>query len=716
MLLWWLLLACSSEEAASPVDLLSRVDPFIGTGGAGFSQGSASPAASAPGGMVKVGPDTSGESSRMGFAHCSGYWYEDAYAVAFSHTRLHGTGVSEGGAIGFSPTTAPSVDWKVYRNQVDKSSEVASPGYYSVDLPGVATVELAASTRAAHHRYLFEGDEKWLTLDLGHTAADHDVLESWMELGTSEITGFVRMGGPFSRGYGGQPTWFVARFSTPWSEVGLWEEEQVSLATVRVEGRAVAATLRFDTDVEVRVGISAVDLEGARANLEAEIPGWDFAGVVARTEALWADALSAFEVIGGTVAEQRMFASALYHALLMPTNFTDVDGRYRGLDQAVHRAEGWTYYTDFSLWDTYRTLHPLMILAFPEIASDHARSLADMGIRRGELPIWPQGIGETYIMIGNAAEVVLAETAGKGVGGFDERRAFATAHAQATLPGATGAREDLSALLEHGFLPSDLAGGSVAKTLEYAIDDAALSMWAERLGYADLAESYAARARSYAHVFDAETGFMRPRRSDGTFDSLEETEWSDAYVEGNAWQYTFLVPQDAMGLADLFGGPEQLAEKLDEFFAMSERWVPDYAPAPYYWHGNEPDIHAAFLYGAIGQPEQTEKWARWVRETHYTDGPDGLAGNDDGGTLSSWYVFAALGLYPLNGTLDYVVSTPLFDSVRLRTSATTWLEVTGEGAGHGVESVHLDGEEWTSSVISHDRLVGASRLHTVRSR
>ncbi len=200
MLSWWLLLACSPEEAPSPVDLLSRVDPFIGTGGAGFSQGSASPAASAPGGMVKVGPDTSGESSRMGFAHCSGYWYEDAYAVAFSHTRLHGTGVSEGGAIGFSPTTAPSVDWKVYRNRLDKSSEVASPGFYAVDLPGVATVELAASTRAAHHRYLFEGNERWLTLDLGHTAADHDVLESWMELGSSEITGFVNMGGPFSGG------------------------------------------------------------------------------------------------------------------------------------------------------------------------------------------------------------------------------------------------------------------------------------------------------------------------------------------------------------------------------------------------------------------------------------------------------------------------------------------------------------------------------------
>ena len=716
MLVWWLLLACSPEETPGAVDLLSRVDPFIGTGGAGFSQGSASPAASAPGGMVKVGPDTSGESSPLGIAHCSGYWYEDPYAVAFSHTRLHGTGASDGGAIGFSPTTAPSVDWKVYRNLMDKSSEVASPGFYSVDLPGVATVELGASTRAAHHRYSFEGEERWLTLDLGHTAADHDVLESWMELGASEITGFVRMAGSLSGGYGGQPTWFVAQFSTPWTEAGLWVEEEATEALVRVEGRAVAATLSFEGDVEVRVGISAVDLEGARNNLEEEIPAWDFDQVVSRTEGRWAEALSAFEVVGGTLPEQRMFASALYHALLMPTNFTDVDGRYRGLDQEVHTAKGWTYYTDFSLWDTYRTLHPLMILAFPEIASDHARSLADMGIRRGELPVWPQGVGETYVMIGNAAEVVLAESAGKGVTGFDERRAFATAHAQATLPGATGARDDLTALLEHGYVPSDLGGGSVAKTLEYAIDDASLSMWAERLGHEELAESYAVRARAYAHVFDAETGFMRPRRSDGTFDPLVETDWSDAYVEGNAWQYTFLVPHDAGGLADLFGGPDLLAEKLDAFFSLSERWVPDYAPAPYYWHGNEPDLHAAFLYGATGLPEQTGRWARWVRETHYTDGPDGLAGNDDGGTLSSWYVFAALGLYPLNGTLDYVVSAPLFDSVRLTTSENSWLTITGEGEGSLSERVLLDGEEWTVPVVSHDQLVHSSRLHTVRSK
>jgi predicted alpha-1,2-mannosidase len=349
----------------------------------------------------------------------------------------------------------------------------------------------------------------------------------------------------------------------------------------------------------------------------------------------------------------------------MPTLFTDVDGRYRGADDAIHQANGWTYYTDFSLWDTYRTLHPLVQLIWPELGLDYARSLVDMAEKRGGFPTWPQGVGDSGSMLGNAAELVVAETFAKGIEDFDAESAFELADRQGSDPTSSRARDDLAVYLDYGYVPSDLAGESVAKTLEYAIDDTAMALFAEALGKKEQVDRYTQRAAQTRQVFDSETGFHRGKLASGEWDDLQEFGWGDHYTEGNAWQYAWLVPHDAKGLATSFGGSEALFEKLDTFMDRGTDDVPDFVPPDYYWHGNEPDLHAAFLYAQLGRPTATQKWVRWIQENRYDTAPAGYSGNDDGGTLAAWYVFSAMGLYPLNGTDRYVLFQPLFEAIRI---------------------------------------------------
>ncbi|HJN74562.1 MAG TPA: GH92 family glycosyl hydrolase [Myxococcota bacterium] len=693
----FLLLACTPDPW-QPVDLAEHANVFIGTGGLGFGYGGLSPAASAPDGLVKVGPDTSVDGARPSFNHSAGYNFPDTHLEGFSHYRLPGIGVSDGGAVRVVMSDSSSFDANDLRAPLSHEDEEAWPGFYRVEIPE-GLVELTATPRAAHHRYQWHDEERWLIVDLSAGSAS-DISEhvASIEADAAGFSGEIEFRGNVTSNEDDHlPLFTVGRFSVPAAEVV-------------AEGDKAA--FRFDADVELQVGLSAVDLDGARNNLEVELPSWDFAATVEQAWRSWDEALGNVRIAGGTEEEQVLFSSALMHTRMMPTLFTDIDGRYRGLDLEVHEADGWTYYTDFSLWDTYRTLHPWVILAWPELAADHAHSLADMGAKRGFIPRWPAGVIESGSMVGHSADIVLGESMRKGVTDWPAEEAFEVAWTTATDPEAERSRGEY--YLDHGWIPHDLEHGGVSKTQEYAIDDAGLAMWAAELGRADEARMLFSRSASYQNVFNPETGWMQGRNSDGSWVEMEMEGWPDPYVEGNPYQYAFLAPHDVEGLAELYGGPAELRARLSEIFELSADEEDTFAPDPYYWHGNEPDLHYAFLFAALGDPSQTQRWVKWILETRYSAGPGGLDGNDDGGTLSAWYCFATLGLYPLNGTDDYVLTTPRFEvAVIDRPGGALTIEAHGEG--DYTAAVLLDGEPLQSAIISHGRLTGERHLLFLRS-
>ncbi|MCK6514740.1 GH92 family glycosyl hydrolase [Myxococcota bacterium] len=718
MILLFVSFACGEPEVApepkTPVDLVSLVRPHMGSGGLGYGYGGLTPAAETPNGFVKVGPDTRTGSSRLSFNHSAGYCYDDTHIQAFSHTRLPGIGVSDGGAVGFMLSDIETIDPDAYQRPFSHDDEVARPGYYAVTLPGLGAVELAATPRAAAHRWTWEGESRWLTLDLGHTtSSSHGVYDTWIALHDDQqtITGFVEIEGSLSsRGGRGLPVWFVAKLSAPWVESQAWLDGAPAEDPSAAAGARAAATLRFDVpEVQVRIGLSAVDLAGAEANLAAELPDFDLPGAATAAEALWREAFAPFTVTGGSEADQILFATALYNTRRMPTLFSDVDGRYRGVDDTIHDADGFLYYTDFSLWDTYRTLHPLVILAWPDLARDFARSLSQMGIANGYLPRWPAGAVESGTMVGTPAEIVLAETALKGISGFGEAEIWPIAAARALDPDSPFAREGLRSTQTLGYIPYEERGASVSILLEHATSDHAMSLWATSLGLNKEAETLMAQSKVYDAVFDAESQFVRGRLADGAWAPLEDEVWGEAFSEGNAWQYTWMLPQDPAALAAAFGGEAAAVTKLNELFELSEGEADTIGPDVYYWHGNEPDLCFAPLFTLLGEPELSQDWVRWIQDNKYSSEHDGLDGNDDGGTLSAWWLFTAMGLYPLNGTVDYVLLTPRFDEVRIQREGLD-LTLTATGEGHRIDGVSLDGVAVEGLVVSHEQLTGGSEL------
>ena len=682
-----LLLACTAASWQAE-DLLPEVRPLVGTGGLGFGYGGLSPAATAPNGLVKVGPDTSDQGLNLGFNHSAGYFWGDPHIEGFSHHRLPGIGVGDGGALGFMPLATLDQG----RAAFDHADEVSRAGYYFVDLPDRATVELTATTHAAHHRYDWHAGEGWLRIDLDHTGtSDATVRDRELHVDGDTLNGFIHYGGGLTGRGHGLKLYFHAEFSQ--------EPDQ----TAPLDG---GIHLHFDGPIEAKVGLSTVSVEGAKANLLAEIPNWGVHGTLRATETAWEAAFEDVRVAGGTLEQRRLFATALYHARMMPTLYSDIDGRYVGMDLELH--DDGPFYSDYSMWDTYRTLHPWVLLAWPELGDELAYSLAAMGEQLGYLPRWPAGQVESGSMIGDNATIVLGESAMKGVTNWPMEQALELSLAQATDPARQGPRNDLQLYLDYGYIPADLADGSVAKTLEHGVDDAALGGWLEVMGRDGA--PFIERARGYQHVYNPDSGFVQGRNSDGSWIELDVDVWPEVYVEGNHWQYSWLAPHDLAGMADLAGRDAWL-DLLDECFTLSEQaWDPkNFAPDPYYWHGNEPDLHYAYVFAALGRPAATQRWVAWVRETHYALTPGGLDGNDDGGTMSAWYLFSSIGLYPLNGTDLYVINTPVFDVVELPN-----LTIHAQGDGDYIRGVTLNGEALDSAVISHGELMGGE-LHILRS-
>lgn len=703
--------ACSVGKRS---DVTVYVDPFIGTGGHGHTF----PGAQTPFGMVQASPDT----RLSGWDGCSGYHHSDSFIYGFSHTHLSGTGCSDYGDVLLMPTVgaarlasgAAAGSGGGYRSRFERAREKASPGYYAVRLEnGGVDVELTATPRTAFHRYRFPAsDSANVIVDLAHR---DQVIESYVKIaGGAEIEGYRR-----SRAWAAdQHVYFVARFSKPFLAHGIAVDDTLRPNLNEAFGKNLQCFVRFATGageaVLVKVGISAVDIDGARKNLDAEAPLWNFDAVRAAAAASWNEALGRIRVKGGTAAQRTVFYTALYHAMLAPNLFMDADGRYRGRDLAIHEAKDFTNYTVFSLWDTYRAAHPLFTILEPERTADFVRTFLAQYDQGGALPVWELAANETMCMIGYHAVSVIADAYLKGIRGFDAERAFEAMKHSAELD-----HLGLASYRALGYIPGDREGESVSKTLEYAYDDWCIARMAKALGRESDYARYLERAQHYKNLFDPATGFMRPRVNGAFVEPFDPSEVNVHFTEANSWQYSFYVPQDVEGLIALMGGPDAFAAKLDSLFAASPRTTGREQPditglIGQYAHGNEPSHHVAYLYAFAGRRWKTEERVREIMETLYGTGPAGLCGNEDCGQLSAWYVLSALGFYPVTpGRETYVIGSPIFREASIDVGGGKRFVVKANrvsGANRHIQSASLRGAPYAKGCLDHADIMAGGEL------
>jgi predicted alpha-1,2-mannosidase len=692
-------------------DLARWVDPFIGTGGHGHTF----PGPVVPFGMIQPGPDT----RLTGWDGCSGYHDTDNTLFGFSHTHLSGTGVSDYGDVLLLPATGsvrlhsgyerPPGDG--YGSRFRKETEHAEAGYYRVRLDDYGIdAELTTTTRTGWHRYTFPGsDSAHILVDLTHRDA---VLESWVRVVDENTIEGMRRSQAWATD---QPVYFVLRTSKPFT-ASLFADDRLQTER-RVAGLDVKAVLRFSTlpgeQVLVKVALSAVDSDGARRNLDADPPGWDFDATRAAARAAWNEALSRLEVDGGTDAQRTVFYTALYHTLLQPYLFQDADGRYLGMDRQVHQAVGYTRYTVFSLWDTFRAAHPLYALIERARSADFVRTFLEMYRESGRLPVWELWGNETDCMIGYHAVPVIVDAWVKGIRAFDPDLALAAMKAAAEAD-----RSGLAAYRKHGYIPADVEGESVSRTLEYGYDDFCIATFAGALGHEADRETYLRRSAAWRHLLGPD-GFLRPRANGRWVTPFDPYEVTFHFTEANAWQYRFFVPHDIAGLAERLGGHRAVEAALDALFAADSRTrgreqADITGLAGQYAHGNEPSHHMAYLYALAGAPHKTQAMVHHLVDTMYRAAPDGLAGNEDCGQMSAWLVWSALGLYPVTpGMPDYVLGTPLFEraTVRLENGRTFTIRTRRQTAGaFYVQGAALNGRPHLRATLTHDDLLAGGEL------
>lgn len=712
-----------------PVDLFSQVDPFIGTGGNYFSTGSAYPGPALPFGMIHAGPDTRGMGEPSDFSHCSGYSWEDYRISGFSLTRMHGTGMSDYGTIAIMPTdnmSSAKQDENGYAVDFQHSEEMAEPGYYRVRLENGIQVEITSSLRAAIFRFQFpKGMTPVVLFDFDHALGGGSSAggEISVEQSVGSVAGWIHNLGQLSSRFGGFRVYAEARVQPLPNTSGVWDDTGLHADTAQTAGNDIGAWFSFTaetSEILVRVGISFVDLGGAHNALEAEIPDFNFDHIREDAANNWRAALNKVELFGATKRDATVFATALYHSLLMPTLMSDIDGRYVRVDGSLGNSTQ-PRYSDFSLWDTYRTLHPWLLFTENPLNQDFAASLVGFGQEGGAIPRWPLAHGDTHCMIGDPGVIVLAESALKGVS-FSEAEAYGYALATAWTPasGPTGGRSAISSYVTYGYVPADVQKGSVSETLEYVAADLSLANWAEHQGQMQDAQTLEERAnQAWRSLYDTQSGFFWGRNTDGSrVIGSEPLYMNDLFVEGNAWQYLWMLPNNAAGLSEALGGPEAARLRLRGFFESSSTEEPFLGFRSWYWHGNEPDLIAPWLFAAWGAPEETFYWVKWIADTQYNTTPDGLAGNDDSGTLSAWYLFASSGLYPIAGTDRYLLGAPRQPRLVLhRDSGTLTIETILTPHIHPIPiRIFLDGKELDDFSIRHADLVGEHVLRFVRNQ
>ena len=684
-------LGCS-PRSADPVDY---VNPFIGTGFHGHTY----PGATTPFGMVQLSPDT-----RAGnWDACAGYHYSDTTIDGFSHTHLSGTGCADLADILFHPTTREIVihdgECVLQPYFFSHDDERASCGYYAVTLPDVNIgVELTAAPRTGVHRYTFAGKgPRRVIVDLLHTVTEEKIdLCELRRTAPYELAGMRRTQGWVPDQY----VFFAARFSEPFADVQLLGDKQ--------------AVLTFAPDVRtltIAVGLSSVSVENARMNSLAEVPELDFDAVHARAVGQWRKALG--DIV---VDEMTNFYTAQYHTKLTPNLMNDVNGEYRRHDQTVARMpEGKSYYSTFSLWDTFRAWNPLQTLVDTALVNDMIRSMLDMYDSTGELPIWPLASGETGTMIGYHAVSVIADAYLKGIRGYDADKAL-----EAMIRSSNINKKGSDYYTAQGYIPSNIKRESVSCTLEYAYDDWAIARMAQAMGRDDVFGEYARRALNYVNVFDGSICFFRGRQSDGNWSApFEEFATGRDYTEATPWHYRFFVPHDVNGLIQLFGSREAFIREMDRLFTLeSDEMQLDVSDVTglmgQYAHGNEPSHHMAYLYNYVGQPWKTQELTRRLLHEMYAPTPEGIIGNEDCGQMSAWYVFSSLGFYPVcPGSNEFALTAPQFPKAVVRLANGRTLTVTADNPRRSVyiASVTLDGKPIDRNYITYDELMQGGELH-----
>ncbi|MCQ2142461.1 MAG: GH92 family glycosyl hydrolase [Bacteroidales bacterium] len=691
--------------------LTSYVNLFVGTGFTGHTY----PGATTPFGMVAASPDT----DNTDWDHCSGYKYEDNTIMGFSQTHLSGMGTEEMGDMRLMPITGepcfepgPKTDPdRGYRSRFSHSTEVARPGYYAVTLDDYSIrAEMTASPHCAIYRFSFPENEKaGVVFDIRNGICDR-ILDYYFEKsGDRSIKGYRRTSCFLVKDHG---YYGWAEFSeTPLS----WETSD--------DGMKMYAEFKPGSTLYIKVGMSNVSDGGAKMNLDAEIPGWNFERVAKDADRLWEKALSKITVGKNESEENKsLLYTSLYHTMMSPNIITDVDGGYYGWDREIHASLD-VKYTTYSLWDTYRALHPLYNLIYQDRNVEFINSWLERYRQIGYLPILEIGISETFAMIGIHSLPVLADAIIQGIPGFDYELAYQGMKELAlndTMPHTKG----IAYLKELGYLPTELENNSVSKTMEYAYDEWCVARVAEKLGHEEDAEYFYSLARTYRNVYDPDSGFVRGRHENGNwrkpFNPFQVTSWGKQdYTEGNAWQYHFYVPQDVNTYITMNGGEEAFEKKLDDMFSIELSAdnidIPDVTgPSGQYAHGNEPSHHVAYLYNFVGKPEKTQEMVARIKREMYTLDPDGLCGNDDCGQMSAWYILSAVGFYPVTPAIGYfVIGTPTFKEMTLELSSGKNLsikapEVSPENVY--IQSMTLNGEPYSKSWISVEDIMNGGEI------
>lgn len=752
-----LLNACKPKEQTTTnnleetkQDYTQYVNPFIGTS----KMGHVFPGATAPFGMVQLSPQTNfevmfdedGKYNSETYEYCAGYQYRDSTIIGFAHTNFSGTGHSDLGDFLVMPTTGKLTleplktitGEKGFYSTFSHKKETASPGYYQVDLDSYnIKAELTASERVGFHQYTFpKSNNAHIILDMVYNVYHHDNKNVWTFIrveNDSLITGYRQTKGWAKT----KKVFFAMQFSKPFKSYGHKKYDTVKYDGFyrrfnqeenfpEIAGKDIRAYFNFNTTegekIKIKFALSPVSTAGALKNLKAEIPHWDFNKTHEATKEKWNKELSKIEVTTLTEDNKKTFYSALYHTNLSPILYEDVDGQYRGLDQNIHTSEGYTNYTIFSLWDTYRALHPLFNITQPERNNDMIKSMLahhDESVHN-MLPIWSHYANENWCMIGYHATSVIADAMAKNVGDFNYNRALKASVNTANVKYFDG----LGDYINYKYVPEDKSHSSVSKTLEYAYNDWCISQIAKQIGETKTEEEFAKRATYYKNVYDPTIGYMRPKLANGSFrDNFDPMDThGQGFIEGNAWNYGLYVPQNIENMIEMMKGKEHFSQHLDSLFTMKieDKYIEKHEDITRdgiignYVHGNEPGHHIPYLYNWTGHPEKTQERVRMIMDTMYDSSVEGLCGNDDAGQMSAWYIFSSLGFYPVTpGSPNYALGSPLVKeaTIHLQNGKTLTIKANNQSKENVyVTKVSINGKVLENNTISHKDIINGGTL------
>ncbi|MCF8298801.1 MAG: GH92 family glycosyl hydrolase [Saprospiraceae bacterium] len=738
-----------NETETINLDLIQFINPFVGT----KNMGHTFPGATAPFGMVQLSPETNqmmmyidGEYNKDAYKYCSGYQYNDSTIFGFSHTHFSGTGHSDLGDFLVMPTTGilnlePGTADKTqsgYHSQFSHKTEKAEPGYYKVLLDNYKIkVELTASDRVGFHQYTFpKSDSSHIILDLISNIYNYEEKNVWIFIrveNDSLVTGYRQTNG-WART---KKVFFAMQFSKAFESYGHKKYENVQYKGFyrrfdeehnfpEMAGKKIRAYFNFKTEenekIKIKFALSSVSTNGALKNLNAEIPHWDFEKVKQQTQEKWNNELSKIIVETETQEQKETFYTALYHTMLSPIIYEDVDGSYRGLDQNIYQSDGFANYTIFSLWDTYRALHPLFNIIQPERNNDMIKSMLahhDQSVHK-MLPVWSHYANENWCMVGYHSVSVIADAIVKGTTNIDLNRALKACENTSTLSYYDG----IDYYMNLGYVPEDISPYSVSKTLEYAYDDWCIAQIAKKANDEIAYKNYLKRSENYKNVYDAEIGYMRPKLVDGLwrkeFDPINTH--GQGFIEGNAWNYGLYVPHEIDTMISMMGGKDKFSEHLDRIFTTeiadelidkNEDITRDGIIGNYV-HGNEPGHHIPYLYNWTNHPWKTQERVRMILETMYSNKEDGLCGNDDAGQMSAWYVFSSLGFYPVcPGSDYYAIGSPLIiqASIKLANNKTLIIKTANQSKENVyVEKVEVNGKVIVGNSIKHSDIVRGGEI------